>query len=81
MNIKKFPQDKLVVNGGTLIQEEDWFNITIPVALFLLDGETVTTSFELERIDFGTQSVAGLANNTFTFPNFHISYQPEKWLH
>ena len=68
MNIKKFPQDKLVVNGGTLTQEENWFNISIPIAPFSLGGESVATSFELEAIDFGTQSIAELANNTFSFP-------------
>lgn len=66
--MKSLPADKLVVNGGTLTQEEYWFNISIPVAPFSLDGETVTTSFELDRIDFGTQSITELANNSFTFP-------------
>ena len=66
--MENFPQDTLVANEGTLTQEEDWFNISIPVAPFSLDGEIVTTSFELESIDLGTQSVAELANKTFVFP-------------
>jgi len=68
VGIKKFPKDKIVVNGGTLTQEENWFNISIPVAPFPLGGETVATSFELESIDFGTQNIVELASNTFTFP-------------
>ena len=66
--MENFPKDRLVFNSGTLTQEEDWFNISIPIAPFSLDGETITTSFELEAIDFGTQTVAELADSTFTFP-------------
>ncbi len=68
MNTKEFPLDKLVASSGTLTQEEGWFNIFVPITPFSLDGETVTTSFELEAIDFGTQSIAELANKTFVFP-------------
>ncbi len=66
--METFPKDKLVINSGTFTQEEDWFNISIPVAPFSLDGETVATSFELEAIDFGTEDIAELADNAFSFP-------------